>query len=262
MRFLFMVLALVLIGFSANSKEIHSKHCLYGCPYGSPQTNDLIITEIYILSSNDRTKLADWAAYKITADTIGPSRVRDWKPDPRLSDNETLEPDDYKNANNIIHTDRGHQVPLASFSGTAYWRETNYLSNITPQKSALNQGPWKKLEEAARKLITAGTVSAVYAMTGPLYEQSMEPLPKADESHLVPSGYWKILAIKEGDDIKYAAFILNQNTGRGADFCHYQEPISAIERRSGLRFFHELSFLEQQAVENNPQSLAGALGCN
>ncbi len=262
MRFLLAALTLALISFPANSQEIHSKHCLYGCPYGSPQTNDLIITEIYILSSNDLTKLADWAAYKITADTIGSGKTRDWKADPRLSADETLEPADYKNANARLHTDRGHQVPLASFSGTPFWRETNYLSNITPQKSALNQGPWKKLEEAARKLIDDENVSAVYVMTGPLYERPMEALPKADEIHLLPSGYWKILAIKEGGDVKYVAFILDQDTARKKDFCDYQKPIAEIERRSGLTFFHELTFLEQQAVRQNPQSLAEALGCN
>ena len=59
----------------ASAQEIHSALCLYGCPYGAPQANDLIIRDIYILSSNDDTKFADWAAYRITASTIGSSKV-------------------------------------------------------------------------------------------------------------------------------------------------------------------------------------------
>ena len=46
----------------ATAQEIHSALCIYGCPFGSPATNDLIVRDIYILSSNDDTKLADWAA--------------------------------------------------------------------------------------------------------------------------------------------------------------------------------------------------------
>ena len=36
--------------------EIHSKHFFYGQPTGTPETNDLIIRDIYALSSNDETK--------------------------------------------------------------------------------------------------------------------------------------------------------------------------------------------------------------
>ena len=182
---------------SAYGLEIHSSHCLYGCPFGSPETNDLIIRDIYILSSNDDTKFADWVAYKITADTISSTKTRTWRADPYLDDNETLEPDDYKDAHATIHTDRGHQAPLASFTGTEHWRDTNYLSNITPQKSDLNQGPWVDLESAVRDLIREHNYSAVYVITGTLYERDMAPLPQA-EPHKVPSGYWKIISRKKG----------------------------------------------------------------
>ena len=61
-------------------------------------------------------------------------------------------PDDYTGANAALGTDRGHQAPLASFAGTDHWRDTNVLSNITPQASALSQGPWARLETRVRDL--------------------------------------------------------------------------------------------------------------
>ena len=45
---------------------------------------------------------------------------------------------------------------------------TNYLSNITPQLSKLNQGAWKELETAVRKLSATG--ADVWVVTGPLLE--------------------------------------------------------------------------------------------
>ena len=124
----------------AIGQEVHYGMCLHGCPAEVPASNDLVIRDIYILSSNDATKFADWVAYRVTKGTIGPSKSRNWKADPELSDDETLEPNDYRGAHAALNTDRGHQAPLASFSGTPSWESTNYLSNITPQKSALNQG--------------------------------------------------------------------------------------------------------------------------
>ena len=59
-------------------------------------------------------------------------------------------------------------------------------------------------------------MATVYVMTGPLYERQMPALPGADETHRVPSGYWKIVAIQNGNGIRAAAFIFDQNTPRGA----------------------------------------------
>ena len=116
----------------------------------------MVVRSIYVLSSNDTTKLADWVAYRVTEETIGATAARRWKADPALADAETLEPDDYRDANAAHGTHRGHQAPLASFTSTADWETRNYLSNITPQKSDLNQGPWKGLENAVRDFANGG----------------------------------------------------------------------------------------------------------
>ncbi|WP_375422630.1 DNA/RNA non-specific endonuclease, partial [uncultured Sphingomonas sp.] len=129
----------------ASDGELHTFHCLYGCPLGAPFFNDTATTEIYTLSSDDLTKAADWVAYRVSPATIGASGERTWQADPWLSADETLMPKAYDNANRALHVDRGHQAPLAAFSGTPFASETNILSNITPQSSALNQGPWNAL---------------------------------------------------------------------------------------------------------------------
>ena len=258
MRWLPLLLALAV--FPAVGQEIHAPNCLHGCPAGSPATNDLIVREIYVLSSNDRTKFADWVAYRITTDTIGPSQSRSWKADPLLADSETLEPPDYKDAHATIKTDRGHQAPLASFSGTNHWRDTNLLSNITPQKSDLNQGSWVDLETAVRNLATGQSVE-VYVMTGPLYEENMDQLPRADESHTLPSGYWKIVAVSHQSIARVAAFIFRQDAARNADHCAMRTTVREVEARSGLNFFHALTVVQQDAIEQNQGSLGPDLGC-
>lgn len=227
-----------------------AENCLQGCPIGSPENNKKIEREIYTLSNNKWTKFADWVAYHVTKDTIGPSKSRYWKPDPDLLPEETLEIGDYKNANRDLKTDRGHQVPLASFSGTPHWRTTNYLSNITPQKSDLNQGAWVKLETAIRR--AANNDEGLYVMTGPLYNNSVEQLPNADEYHKIPTAYWKVVANQEG---MVAAFVFKQDLSRSADYCEQILPLNVVERIAELDFFPE--------VANWPKgSLDIELGCN
>lgn len=218
---------------AASDAELHTFHCLHSCPIGAPGSNDVIVRENYTLSSNDLTKMADWVAYRITPETIGASTSRQWKADPSLDRDETLSPPDYVAASEKLHIDRGHQAPLASFSGTKTVADTNYLSNITPQSSALNQGPWVRLENKEREVVQRLS-APLYVLTGPLYERMMEPLPKGDEYHRVPSGYWKVIAM---DDGRVSSFIFDQTAKREDDICGTRVSLRHLELRARLRLF-------------------------
>ncbi len=233
-------------------------HCLKGCPHGAPETNRLIERSIYTLSNNGTTRFAQWIAYIVTTDSIGKSKSRVWRKDPDLPEDETLSPADYKNANRAIGTDRGHQAPLASFSGAGDWAMTNYLSNITPQKSPLNRGPWKALESAVRVLAKTG--KTVHVMTGPLFGGDMETLP-ANGAVTIPNGYWKILAIDNEGRLETASFIMAQNLPQDADMCAQGATIDQIEKGSGLDFFNQLPNDDEEALESGPAVLMNALGC-
>ena len=248
---------------SAAAVELHTELCLNGCPAGFAETNDVVVRPIYVLSSNDSTKFADWVAYRVTESSIGQTRRRNWKADPVLAEVETLEPSDYAGANSALGTERGHQVPLASFTGTPHWKTTNLLSNITPQMSALNQGPWKKLEKAVRDLARRRGEDGVFVMTGPLYEGKMPSLPGADEEHQIPSGYWKVVAVDDGEVTKVAGFVFDQKTERDASHCKSEHvaTVREIEDKTGLDFFHALTQDEQDAIEMGVSALLSELGC-
>lgn len=235
-------------------KEIHCKHFFYGYPLGSPHSNDLIIRDIYALSNNDSTKFADWVAYRLTIYEVWRECdiTRVWRTDPWLSADETLDasPDAYKGANKALKVDRGHQAPLASFGGTRSWNHTNYYSNITPQKSELNQGPWMRLESKIRDIVLSNHV--VYVMTGPLYEKDMPPLPNVKIPHKVPSGYWKIVILPgKGNSFDAAAFIFPQETGRREKVLSKLTTIRTIEQKTELDFLWMLDDDIENRVETN-----------
>lgn len=217
----------------ADSANLHTFHCLHGCPAGAPGNDDLIVREIYTLASNPLTRLSDWVAYRVTPETIGPSQQRNWAADPVLAPDETLDPDAYSGASAALRVDRGHQAPLAAFSGTPFWADTNMLSNVTPQASALNQGAWQRLEARERTLATSARIG-VYVLTGPLFERLMAPLPGGPALHRLPSGYWKVLATSDG---RLTAFLFDQQTPRASNYCDMRAPLSEIVLRTRLVLF-------------------------
>ncbi|WP_324750971.1 DNA/RNA non-specific endonuclease [Sphingomonas sp. LY54] len=218
----------------AADSELYTFHCLWGCPVGAPATNDTIVREIYTLSSNDLTKMADWVAYRVTPQTIATSQgTRNYRIDAWIDPSETISEEQYAGAPAALRIDHGHQAPLAAFSGTPFWDDTNYNSNMTPQASALNQGPWQRLEGRERS-VTLGTGGPVYVYTGPLYERLMQAMPAGPAYHRVPSGYWKVIALPDG---RMTAFIMDQNTPRNANPCNYRVALIQVELRSRLFLF-------------------------
>jgi endonuclease G len=209
------LILLSLIVYSAIvNAEIRSVHCPLGCPELDIKNNDVVFNHTYVLSNNPATKFADWVAYEVNVLNFGDSPGRKWGNDPLIDDDESLEEADYKGAFKQLKTDRGHQAPLASFAGHKHWAELNYLSNITPQKSALNQDSWVDLESAIRNAV--GFRNSLFVITGTLYFESEVPLPHADESHRIPSAYFKIIYDLKGNA---ASFLFDQDLPRNTNHC-------------------------------------------
>lgn len=254
------LMLLLYVPFAILADEPDTRFCLGGCPIGAPPTDRVVNHHILTLSLNPTTKFADWVAYVVTIDSkSGGKRPRNFKGDPSVPDEEELEKSDYNGGYDAIHINKGHQAPLASFSGSPFWYETNYLTNVTPQQNDLNKGPWKRLEEAVRELADWGY--PVYVMTGPLYERQIKPLPNADEPHRVPSGYWKIVATFEEGEYWSAAFILDQNSPIDSSHCLRASTIWEVEDRTGLDFFTKLGFENELEIETGNNDLLPWLGC-
>ncbi|WP_285163955.1 DNA/RNA non-specific endonuclease [Shewanella goraebulensis] len=210
---------------SAHAVEIRTPNCPLGCPSLEIEGNVVILERLYALSQNKQTQFADWVAYEVDVLNFGVTTNRTWKNNPLLDEDERLEKSDYTDASNKLDVDRGHQAPLASFVGSRYWSTLNYLSNITPQAKALNQGPWKNLEEAVRGAV--GFRDNLFVITGTLYNKPMNGLPKAEESHSIPSDYYKIVYDNKGNS---AAFLMSQTLTRSTDFCSTKKPMSELRK--------------------------------
>ena len=60
----------------------------------------------------------------------------------------------------------------------------------------------------------------------------MPALPEADEPHVVPSGYWKVVLAEVDGELRAAAFIMGQDAARSAPLAHDEGHV-----RFSTRFF-------------------------
>ncbi|SDB35882.1 DNA/RNA non-specific endonuclease [Pseudomonas sp. NFACC13-1] len=236
-------------------------NCAVGCPSGGSDVT--LNRQAYTLNNNGSTKFANWVAYKITKETPASGRPRNWKTDPDVPADQTLNPVDYNGASVALKIDRGHQANLASMGGVSDWQTLNYLTNITPQKMDLNRGAWARLEDQERSLSKAPDVDAVYVTTGPLYEKNIGSLPGTNKVHTIPSGYWKVIFTgSTPENGLYAAFIMEQSTPRSANFCDFQVTVDEIEERSGLTLWSALPQDVQTELKAKKGQLSQKIGCN
>ena len=252
-RSLLPALLLLLAAALAGGQTIHSEHLFGGLPRGAGADHDLVFRDLYVLQNNPETKFADWVAYRLSPEESWGTLdlERNWRIDPDLDPRDTLDasPDAYAGANAAYGYQRGHLAPLAAFKGSVKASEVNYYSNITPQTGRFNNGPWKDLESAVRRLVLAGEVVTVF--TGPYYDPAhpMPPLPNAGVDHTVPSGFWNIVCTGTPENPEISAFLMPHDEFPSEDFRRYLEPVDLIESRTGLDFFSELEPTLETEIE-------------
>ena len=98
---------------------------------------------------SDRTKTPLLVIEKLSAKQIknkseGLKRTYFFYSDPRTPTNGRAKASDYKNVRPSV--DRGHLVPAGNSITARGMAQTFALSNIFPQDSDNNRGPWKKIE--------------------------------------------------------------------------------------------------------------------
>ncbi len=145
-------------------------------PWGLPRSADtglvLLRNTAYDCGYSPRLRVARWAAYFYTPGGSGRARFGGrFSADPRLGVGRSPEPGDYRGAyrRDLSGFDRGHLAPDASLKvfGAAAQAETYYLTNITPQYSRVNRGPWLELEALVRG--TTGPGETTWVIVGPVF---------------------------------------------------------------------------------------------
>ncbi len=150
--------------------------------------------------------------------------------------------------------DRGHMAPnyaIARCYGREAQEETFLMSNIVPQRHALNAGLWKQLE--TREAINyPNRFRQIWVITGPVFKQQT---PRTLPSGIpIPDAFFKIYLDELNGKLRSIAFLVeHEDDGKGPlekRLCS----IEAIQQLTGLDFFPELHRDVQKQLEQEPAS--------
>lgn len=231
---------------------------------GAPQADDgsnidtwfrIFRNHGFILGYSDLRGNPLWVEYALTPEVNTPSLKRpnrfetDWRGINRVSH------DSYQKSG----YDRGHMAPNYAMShlyGRAGQADSFLMTNITPQKSKLNQQLWQHLEETEIKQF-AKNFGKVWVITGPVFSGTVERL-SSDWLVEIPDAFYKIYITEAapGKPPVALAFLVPQTVNGKEPLAQFATSIDNIEAQTGLDFFAQLDDRTEAALEAavKPQS--------
>ena len=240
----------------------------FGEPADGTPSDDILVRRLeYTTSFNPARGIPNWVSYDLEASHFGPEdRCDCFTFDPELPAGLThYTTADYTGAGTFqgFGIDRGHLArSFDRTSGSLDNATTYYFSNIIPQASDLNQGPWAELENYLGDLAQHQD-KEVYIIAGPAGSQGTL---KNEGRITLPAYSWKVAVImprNEGlddvtsvEDVDVIAVIMpNQPGVREVDWHTYLTTVNAVETLSG----YNLLALLPDNIETLVESGAGQL---
>lgn len=200
--------------------------------------------EGYTVSYNSDYKIANWVAYKLTADEAKSKkaeRSNKFVPDPQVK-GATAENGDYTRTG----FDRGHMAPAGDMKWSARaMRESFYFSNICPQKPGLNRGVWKELEEQSR--LWAMDNGAVWIVTGPVISGDLKRLGKNGVG--IPASFYKVICTVTNGKYSGIAFLFENRDYDNTSLKSVAIPVDSVEKVTGIDFFPSVPAEQEKKME-------------
>ncbi len=238
---IFLTVVTIVIFSSCEKNEINSDNVGLPAPVGDHQ---IIEHYAYTLSYNEQHEQADWVAYELTkeeAEATTYDRTDDFRADPSVSTG-SADLSDYEPTEDTYA--RGHMAPAADFRWSEKaMSESFFMSNMSPQVHAFNEGKWMYLEMEVRHW--AEIYNGVFVVTGPVLKDNLPVIGAHKVS--VPEMYYKV--ILDSDEEKGIGFLM-PNKYIDDTFKNYAVSIDEVEAATGLDFFPSLDDETEEKIES------------
>lgn len=226
--------------------ELHSSpHVRFGVPVDANPTDDYLIDRgVYVASYNRNRGVANWVAWRLTAEDLGPAdRADDFRADERLPpDFYRVLPGDYARSG----YDRGHLCPSSHRTHDTGSNSTTFLmTNMIPQAHALNAGPWKGIESYERELVGRKDKD-VYVVAGGIFGEAPATIGRGVA---VPVTSYRItLVVEHGQDPTdvsvatpvFAVEMPNSAAAKGRKWVEFGVSVDKVEADTGYDFLSAL----------------------
>ena len=191
----------------------------------------------------DRTKTPLLVIEKLSAKQIknkgeGLQRTDFFYADPRTSTNGRAKASDYKNVQPSV--DRGHLAPAGNAISARGMAQTFALSNIFPQDSDNNRGPWRKIEADVRKYISRSE-GDTYILSGLIFDKQENSVKIGKNKVWKPSRIFKLVYNPSEDKI-WVYLMKNESTNNVSTPISYKDFVD----ETGVKF----AFIENNGSSN------------
>lgn len=251
----------LLVGLSScallTTKIPTTPHLLLGNPSNARAdlnwpTNYLMVKPQFALSYNRDRGTPNWVSWQLNSNWLGSvERQNNFRPDPELpQDWPKISPLDYRDR----RYDRGHMTPSADRTRSVEDNAATFvLTNILPQASANNRGPWGDLEAYCRQLVQQG--KELYIVAGGAGQQGSI----AGGKITVPDRVWKVIVVmnQPDQDIKaitaqtrvIAVDLPNDASVAGKPWQQYRTSVREIEKLTGYDLLSNVDRSIQDVIE-------------
>lgn len=193
---------------------------------------EIINHQYYTLSYIEQHEQAEWVAYEMTQEMLRAPNVK--RSDRFIRDSMVSTGSagyyDYRGSGYT----RGHLAPAGdmAFNSTAM-QESFYMSNISPQVRAFNNGIWKELEEQVRDWTYHN--DQMYIVTGPILSNDLPKIKK--EKISIPKYFYK--ALLSPINKKGIAFVIPHEMSE-VRLQNFAITIDSLEKLTSIDFYQQL----------------------
>ena len=247
-----------------NAPFAEDDHILLGNPSNATtsvtdENNYLMYKPQYVLSYNRSRATANWVAWRLDSSWIGGAqRQDDFRPDPALPAGWYAVSTGDSSGSGY---DRGHMTPSGDRTRSIPDNSATFLmTNIVPQYSNNNQGPWEEFETYCRSLVSQG--NEIYIYSG--VQGNIGTI--AGGRIVVPANTWKVVLVLPNGDNDLSrinkgtrAFgIIVPNQGPldiNAPWRNFRVTVDAVENLTGYDFFTSIPKNTQELIEKRRDRL-------
>ena len=221
---------------------------------GAPAPNDIKVLNRgeFMIGWSPSLRHPVWAAYHVVRDARFDALKR-----PNFQKDRSVASSPAANDYARSGYDRGHLVPnraIVTRYGPDEQEKTFLMTNIAPQRPALNRGPWREMEQRISDLWTAryGEIWVIVGAVSPTGNRTKLENTTID----VPEQYYMLIAAQDTEGVRALAVLLPQ-TAEVNDFpVHNIVTIKELETATGLEFFPDMpKFLARPLKADRPTRL-------
>lgn len=202
---------------------------------------EVIYHHAYALVYNERHEQASWVGYMLTRERANGtcSRQGKFRYDPAVKTG-SANKWDYSHSG----YSRGHLVPAGDMKWDSLaMDESFFMSNISPQLSAFNDGIWNRLENQVR--VWSKMFDTLYIFTGPVITADDTTTIGIDVCITVPSSFYKVIyspTKKQG-----IGFIVPHEASK-ARVAEFAVSVDSVEAATGIDFLHGIA--DEDGIES------------